>query len=121
MYHPSVLNEQVYIDMAFSQPLNHSTFNMTDFQTISIDANSYGYTLDMFSITYSQISTSLYRIYIEPKGYIFLYNATFRVTTNTYAGVLDYSTLGYPFDLNNYGASSSLTWFVIKGAEFSEL
>ena len=62
MYHPTVLNEQLYIDMSFSQQINYTTFNITDFQTVSIDANSYGYTLDMFTITYQVVSNSLYRI-----------------------------------------------------------
>ena len=64
MYHPNILNEILYIDMSFSQQLNYATFNMTSFQTVTIDTNSYGYTLDMFDVSYSVISTSLYRIVI---------------------------------------------------------
>jgi len=75
----------------------------------------------MFTLTYQVVSTSLYRIVIKPKGYIFLYNATFRVVTRTENGVTDYSQLGFPFDSQNYEVTSTLNWFVIKGPEFSSL
>ena len=94
---------------------------MTEFQTISIDNSPEGYTMDMFDVRYVVMSNSLYRIIIEPKGYIFLYNATFRVTTRAENGITDYSQLGYPFNSLSYDQVSTLTWFVIKGPEFSSV
>ena len=73
----------------------------------------------MFNITYQTVGSALYRILIEPKGYIFLYNATFTVTTKALGAVEDFSALGYPFSNTTYQATSSLTWFVIKGPPFS--
>lgn len=51
----------------------------------------------MFNVTYVAMSQSLYRIKLKPKSYIFLYNATFTVTTRDFNNILDYSLEGYPF------------------------
>lgn len=75
----------------------------------------------MFTVTYSQISSTTYRIALEPKTYIFLYNATFTVTTETQPATLDTSLQLMPFKASNYQKSSSLTWFLIKGPPFSSL
>ena len=107
--------------MSFTWKLNYTTFDMTTFQNITIQSGEYAYTLSMFNITYTAVSQSLYRIKIVPKSYIFLYNATFIVTTRDMGGVLDYSLIGYPFAVTNYGISKSMSWFLIKGPPFSDL
>jgi hypothetical protein len=56
---------------------------METFQNITITSQNIEYTVDMFTFTYVNISESIYRIVIAPKTYIFLYNATFTVTTKT--------------------------------------
>lgn len=78
MYFSDATNDKIYIDMKFSENLDFNTFPYTTFQNITIDSDLY--TLDMFSITYIIINPNTYRIVIEPKGYIFLYNATFICT-----------------------------------------
>lgn len=79
MYFPDITNSVLYIDMLFSGELNTVTLDKTTFQTISISAKNIQYTIDMFTVTYVDLSTSAYRIILEPKTYIFLYNATFTV------------------------------------------
>lgn len=73
----------MYIDMLFTQNLNYSSFDYINFQTVTIDSGNLHYTLDMFNVTYKKLSGSSYRIILKPSGYIFLYNATFTVTTKT--------------------------------------
>jgi hypothetical protein len=75
----------------------------------------------MFNVVYSNLSTSSYRITLTPKTYIFLYNATFTVLTETQPTTIDYSTSLMPFKETNYLKSASLTWFLIKGPPFSTL
>ncbi len=75
----------------------------------------------MFTVTYTQISGSSYRIILEPKTYIFLYNATFTVTTKADPGTPEYSLAGMPFKTSNYLKTAALTWFLIKGPPFSKL
>ena len=60
------------------------------------------YDLSMFTVTYDVFSKSAYRIILEPKGYIFLYNATFTVTTNTQNNNTNYSKSLMPFKTTNY-------------------
>jgi hypothetical protein len=67
--------------MMFSQDLNFTTFNWKTFQTINVTSKNIQYTMDMFTATYTILGTSSYRITLQPKTYIFLYNATFTVTT----------------------------------------
>lgn len=107
--------------MQFSQDLNFTTFNYLTFQTITITSQNIQYTLDMFTVTYSFMSSSAYRIILEPKTYIFLYNATFTVTTETQPNVTDTSLTLMPFKSTNYLMTASLTWFLIKGPPFNSL
>lgn len=65
--------------MNFTEDLDFDTFPYKDFQTFSIDNDLY--TLDMFNFDYVITSNSSYRIIMQPKGYIFLYNATITCTT----------------------------------------
>ena len=121
MYFPSVTNDMIYIDMTFTQDINFTTFPWQTFQNITITSKDIAYTLDMFNITYTLLSTNSYRITIQPKTYIFLYNATFTVTTEPQPPTLDTSIALNPFETSNYLQSASLTWFLIKGPPFSNL
>lgn len=107
--------------MMFSQNLDFSTFDYKNFQTITITSGSIQYTLDMFDVSYRQISSSTYRIILKPTGYIFLYNATFTVTTKAQDNNTDYSLILMPFKTTNYLKTASLSWFLIQGPPFSAL
>ena len=119
MYFSNALNNQIYIDMMFSQNLNFSSFDYQNFQTITISSSNIQYTLDMFDVSYQLISGSTYRIKLKPTGYIFLYNATFTVTTRAQTNTTDYSLIMMPFKTTNYLKTASLSWFLIQGPPYS--
>lgn len=122
MYFSNSLNSKIYIDMMFSRNMDFSIFDMANFQDITINSNNMQYTKSMFNFTYQNKSKSFYRITIEPIGYIFLYNATFTVTTrSTRNTTIDYSIDNMPFMDSNYQKTASLSWFLIKGPPFSKL
>ena len=121
MYFATPLNNIMYIDMQFSQALNFTSFNYKTFQTISISSSNQYYSLDMFSVTYKMLSTSSYRIILQPIGYIFLYNATFTVLTEAAPNATDYSLLFMPFKPSCYLQTASLSWFLIQGPPFNSL
>jgi hypothetical protein len=121
MYFPSIINDQIYIDMSYSQDLDFTTFNWLTFQNITITSLNIQYTMDMFNVNYSLLSSSSYRITLYPKTYIFLYNATFTVTTESQPATLDTSVQLMPFKVTNYLMTASLTWFLIKGPPFTSL
>lgn len=119
MYFSDATNQRIYIDMKWSENLDLATFPYETFQTFSIDSDLYK--IEMFKITFQIISESFYRIIMEPKGYIFLYNATINVKTMTFPGVAHVSKIHRPFKLINYDVARSLVWFVIKSPEMSEM
>lgn len=123
MYFPTAMNKQIYIDMQFSRELDFTTFDYQNFQAITISSSNMHYDLSMFTVTYKVIGKGTYRIILEPVGYIFLYNATFTVTTKNYDNTTgpDYSIDLMPFKETDYAKSASLSWFLIKGPPFSEL
>lgn len=119
MYFPNALNSQMYVDMNFTEEMDFSTFPYETFQSFTIDNNLY--TLEMFNFNYEILTTKSYRIIIEPKGYIFLYNATFTCTTMDYPGVTTHRAINLrPFSEDNYALSDSLVWFVIKAPDMTE-
>jgi len=75
----------------------------------------------MFNVTYKLISGTTYRIILKPLGYIFLYNATFTVTTRPQTNTTDYSLIMMPFKTTNYLKSASLSWFLIQGPPYSAI
>jgi hypothetical protein len=121
MYFPSVVNTKMYVDMLFSQSLDFTTFNYQTFQNITIESKNIVYTLDMFNVTYKILNSNSYRIILEPVSYIFLYNATFIVTTESQPAIIDLSTSFMPFKPVNYQMTASLNWFLIHGPPFSSL
>lgn len=58
---------------------------------------------------------------MEPKGYIFLYNATITVTTMNFPGTYHRSTNNRPFQDANYALSASEVWFVIKAPDMTDI
>ncbi len=105
--------------MMFSQSLNFSSFDYKNFQTISISSSNIQYTIDMFNVSYKLLSATTYRIILKPLGYIFLYNATFTVTTKAQDNTTDYSLIMMPFKSTTYLKSASLSWFLIQGPPYS--
>jgi len=118
MYFPNALNEKIYVDMNFTEDLDFNTFPYKDFQSFSIDNPLY--TLDMFNFEYEITSNSSYRIIIEPKGYIFLYNATFTCTTMDFPGVPHEAANLRPFNEDNYQVTQEVVWFVIKAPDMTD-
>lgn len=41
MYFPNSLNQQIYVDMSFSEIMDFTTFPYEDFQTFTIDNEMY--------------------------------------------------------------------------------
>ena len=80
--------------MTFTKDLNFSTnFDMTNFQTIDFE----GISPAEYTVSYQQLTNNSYRIYIEPKGYIFLYNKTVTITPKTQPAILDTAKDSVPF------------------------
>ena len=75
----------------------------------------------MFNISYQNLNSNSYRIIIQPISYIFLYNATFTVTTKIQPTPVDYSSSYMPFKPTDYQMTTSLNWFLINGPPFSPL
>lgn len=108
--------------MMFSQRLNLSAFDYVNFQDITITSTEMKYDMSMFTVSYEIKNQAFYRIILEPVSYIFLYNATFTVTTRSTSNITsDQSTASMPFKSSNYAKSASLTWFLIKGPPLSAL
>ena len=70
MWFPTVTNNVLYIDMTYSQPLDFNTFDYMNFQSLSITNND----MSNFDVTYQITGADSYRIIVQPKGFIFLYN-----------------------------------------------
>jgi hypothetical protein len=118
MYFSDATHQQLYIDMQFSEAMDWTNFSIQTFQNITIDSDMY--TLSMLNITYVPLSGTLYRIIIQPKGYIFLYNATITAITMDMPSVLNRSQNGRPFKIIDYGISKSIVWFVIKAPDMTD-
>lgn len=84
--------------MQFSRDLNFTTFDFQNFQSLSISKQD----ISNFNIYYSITSSSAYRITLEPKGYIFIYNETVTVATMEEPSILHYSSDSMPFKTTNY-------------------
>jgi hypothetical protein len=75
----------------------------------------------MFNVTPVRLNNGyLYRIIIQPKGYIFLYNATITANTIDFPGQFNFSANGRPFNIIDYGISKSIIWFVIKAPDMTD-
>jgi len=103
--------------MTFTKDLNFSTnFDMTTFQTIDIEGTSPA----EYTVSYQQLTNNSYRIYIEPKGYIFLYNKTVTITTKTQPAIVDTANDTMPFKPAAYSKSGTIKWFLLKSPSMTE-
>lgn len=121
MYFADATNDRIYVDLTFSEVLDFNVFPYKTFQVFSIDSDIY--TLNMFNFSWQILSGKSYRIIMEPKGYLFLYNATISVETMGYPGVglQDLSQNGRPFKKTNYEVKKSIIWFLIKAPDMSNI
>ena len=101
--------------MQFTRDLDFATFDMANFQSVSISDQN----MDSFIITYAQATASSYRITVEPKGYIFLYNSTVSVTTVDPPTPFHTSADTMPFKDTVYQATFSSTWFLMQSPSMS--
>jgi hypothetical protein len=102
--------------MTFSSPINFTSFDYQNFQTISIANNP----ISQFTVTYQITSSSSYRITITPINFVFLYNDTVTVTTIALNSTIDSALSGYPFKPSNYQKSGSMNWFLLKAPDMTE-
>ena len=116
-YFQDSLCESLYVDMTFTKDLNYATFDMTTFQTVTIESTS----SSEYTVNYQILSASSYRIIIEPKGYIFLYNKTVTITTKTQPAVADTAADAItPFKPAAYSKSGTIKWFLLKSPSMTE-
>jgi hypothetical protein len=72
MYFPNTVHNEIYVDITFSQDLDFNTFPYQTFQSFTFDNDLF--TIDMFTISFQILTTNIYRVIVQPKRYIFLYN-----------------------------------------------
>lgn len=112
MYFPNTVHNEIYVDITFTQDLDFNTFPYQTFQSFTL--NSDLYTIEMFSISFQILTNNSYRVIVQPKGYIFLYNSTIYCKIMDAPADRHFSASMKPFKTKNYGTSASLVWFVIK-------
>lgn len=103
--------------MTFQYALNWTATDIQSFVTISVVDPLI--TLSSFNIDYIVVSPTIMRIALTPKGYIFIYNATFTFTTISNNGTKHKAANGYPFSDTTYLSSKSISWFLIKAPSLS--
>lgn len=100
------------IDLAFSQPVDFSTFPYQNWQTFNTSSFP-TLTMDNYRLTYSIINGSAYRIQITTNDFTFLKNETLSMLTND-TTILYSSVYGRPFYKDNYNSYISQVWSYIK-------
>jgi len=73
-----------------------------------------------FNVSYQKLTSSSYRIIIEPLTFVFLYNDTVTVTTIALTSTLNTGLNGTPFMPSNYGKSAQVNWFLLKPPDMSD-
>lgn len=99
--------------------MDWNTFSYQTFQTFTIDSTLY--TLAMFDFTYEILNSRSYRIVMEPRGFIFLYNATIKCSTMSFPGIYHLSSNGRPFKLTNYDVPRETVWFLIRAPDMANI
>ena len=117
VYFKNNLKEELICDLTFQQDLNWNSTDIQNFITITIVDPLI--TLANFDITYVAVTPKIMRIILSPKGYIFIYNASFTFETPANNGTFHKATNGYPFSINNYVVSKIISWFLIKAPGLS--
>lgn len=118
MYFPTATKDKIYVDLVFTDDLDFMVFPYQTYQSFTLDSDLY--TLDMFNISYEITGTNSYRVIIQPKGYIFLYNQTIKCTLMNPPNPTHISANSRPFKKTAYSLTASLVWFVIKSPELSD-
>ena len=78
-------------DLNFTYSLNWSTFVYPDFQSITFAGSTYS--INDFNVTYSNLTSRMYRITINPYNYAFIINQSVTITVR--ARPEDESVLNY--------------------------
>lgn len=65
-------------DLNFTYPLDWDTFVKETFQTISFGGGQYS--LSSFNVTFSNVTSRMYRITINPYNYAFIVNQSVTIT-----------------------------------------
>lgn len=116
MHFPTALSDYLYVDMIFTRNLDFTSFDMTTFQSISID----GVSSSDYTVSYQQLTDYSYRLKIEPVGYIFLYNQTVTVTTIDQPAVINTANDTMPFKTTNYAKTATINWFILKSPSMTD-
>ena len=119
LYFKNNLKEELVCDLIFPQALNWTATDVQNF--ISISVVDPLITISSFDVTYTVVTPTVMRITLTPKGYIFIYNATFTFTTMPFNGTLHKAINGYPFADVNYATSKAISWFLIKAPALSDM
>lgn len=120
-YQPKGTNglSALYIDISFTKPITFTDFPMDTFQTISF-ANP-KYTISMFNVSYSPVSSTTYRITLVPIGFAFLVNETITVTVMDLPSPKHNGSDGRPFRDEAYGISAQLIWTYVRPPDMTAL
>lgn len=96
------------VDIAFTRPIDFSTFPYTTFQTITISDPTIS--LSQFTVSYIVMSDRSYRIEIKPIDPAFyMNNVTFTTDINTYTNHF-YTSDGYQISPATYDLVESILW-----------
>ena len=78
--------------------------------------------INSFNLVYEAVSPTVMRLTLSPKGYAFIYNATFKFKTIPLQnGSYDYAANMYRFSDFNYDVSATMIWFLIKAPSLSDM
>jgi hypothetical protein len=119
LYFKDSLKNYLYFDLTFSEDLSWGESDIESFTTIQVDDDKID--ISYFNVVYTVLSARHYRISLQPKGYIFLYNVTFTFNTISFPGTYHHATNNYPFKDSTYDQTLSKVWFVIVAPGLSDM
>jgi hypothetical protein len=106
--------------LTFTQGLSWGPAEIQRFLQVSVDDPLIN--IDNFNLVYEAVSPTVMRLTLSPKGYAFIYNATFKFKTIPLQnGSYDYAANMYRFSDFNYDVSATMIWFLIKAPSLSDI
>lgn len=109
-------------DLNFTFPIDWNNFNFAIFQTISFGGSMY--TTNNFNITYTNLTSKMYRITINPFKYAFIINqtVTIKVRARPDPNNLNYtSNDSRPFMDDVFNQTLTVNWTYIKPPNMTDL
>ena len=79
VYWKNSLREELVCDLAFTQDLSWGPAEIERFLQVTV--NDPLISIDSFNLVYEAVAPNLMRLTLSPKGYAFIYNATFNFKT----------------------------------------